>query len=243
MIIYPAIDILGGQCVRLTKGDFNTKKIYFNDPVARAKQFEDEGYNHIHIVDLDAARGEQNNLSIIEKIATSTKLNIQMGGGIRTTELLNQVFDYGVQKAVIGSIAVRQPTLVYEWIEICGSDKIVIGADVVYEHITIDGWHHTSDHNIIDFVKNYMQHGAMQFLCTDVSKDGMMQGIAMDLYKKVKEACPNAKIIASGGVSNIDDVFMAKENGLHAIVIGKAIYENKIRTQELIEHNYLTNAY
>jgi phosphoribosylformimino-5-aminoimidazole carboxamide ribotide isomerase len=243
MIIYPAIDILDGQCVRLTKGDFSTKKIYFKDPVARAKQFEDEGYEHIHIVDLDAARGEQNNLSIIEKIAASTKLNIQMGGGIRTTELLNQVFNYGVQKAVIGSIAVRQPSLVYEWIEMYGNEKIVIGADVVSDHITIDGWHHTSDHHIIDFVKNYMQNGAMQFLCTDVSKDGMMQGIAIDLYKKVKEACPNIKIIASGGVSDIDDVFMAKENDLHGIVIGKAIYENKISTQELIDHNYLTNAH
>lgn len=238
MIIYPAIDILGGQCVRLTKGDFNTKKIYFNDPVARAKQFEDEGFENIHIVDLDAARSELNNLSIIEKIAVSTKLNIQMGGGIRTIELLNQVFDYGVQKAVIGSIAVRKPSIVYEWIEKYGSEKIVIGADVVSDHIAIDGWDHISNYNILDFVKTYMQNGAMQFLCTDVLKDGMMQGIALDLYKNLIEAYPNVKLIASGGVSSIDDILMAKENGLYGMVIGKAIYENKIATKDLIELNF-----
>lgn len=237
MIIYPAIDILGGQCVRLTKGDFNTKKIYFNDPVTRAQQFEAEGFESIHIVDLDAARGKHNNFSIVEKIAASTKLNIQMGGGLRNTDLLNQVFDYGVQRAVIGSIAVRQPALVYKWIEQHGSERIVIGADVVADHIAIDGWHHISDLNIMDFVKNYMQHGARQFLCTDVSKDGMMQGVAIDLYTKIIQACPNIKIIASGGVSNIDDVLLAKENGLYGIVIGKAIYENKIESKDLIELN------
>ncbi len=235
MIIYPAIDIISGQCVRLTKGDYSTKKVYHNNPLDRAKQFEEEGFKHIHLVDLDAAKGNGDNLNIIEQIVSKTSLQVQLGGGIRNNAILVKVFDYGVQKAIIGSIAVKQPNLVFDWIVKYGSDSIVIGADVRFGLITTEGWHETSDYKVIDFIKMYRAKGAMQFLCTDVSKDGMMKGISIDLYQKIIEECSEVQLIGSGGVSNIKDVEIAKDKGLFGIVIGKALYENKILNEDLIK--------
>ncbi len=234
MKIFPAIDIINGQCVRLTKGDYATKKIYHSNPLDIAKHFVDEGFTDLHIVDLDAARDKGNNLSLVFKIVKETPLKVQLGGGIRNSMLLHKILDQGIDKAIVGSIAVKQPQQVYEWIDLYGSHTIVIGADVKSNKIATDGWYQTSTIEVYDFIKNYIDNGAHQFLCTDVSKDGMMEGIGNNLYDEILNAFPTIKLIASGGVCSIKDVEAAKSSGLYGIVIGKALYENKVSAKELI---------
>ena len=225
--------MIDGKCVRLTKGDYNTQKIYHSNPLDMALQFQDAGAEHIHLVDLDAAKGQGDNLDKIYEIATKTKLKVEMGGGIRSRESLQKVLDNGVSRAIIGSLAVKKPEEVFAWIADFGPEKIVIGTDVKDEYIATEGWYHTSDRHIDDFIKSYMAAGASIFLCTDISKDGMLQGVAIDLYKKLQENHPGIKLIASGGVAGMEDIHAVTNLGMYGVVVGKAIYEEKITLQEL----------
>ncbi|HOY11981.1 MAG TPA: 1-(5-phosphoribosyl)-5-[(5-phosphoribosylamino)methylideneamino]imidazole-4-carboxamide isomerase [Saprospiraceae bacterium] len=226
--ILPAIDMIGGRCVRLTKGDYDTEKVYHSSPVEMAKAFEDAGAKYIHLVDLDAAKGQGNNLQSIYDIAHQTSLAIEMGGGIRNRATLEQVFENGVSRAIIGSLAVKNPEEVFKWVQDFGTERIVIGTDVHNEYIATEGWYHTSDQHIDDFISAYMQAGATLFLCTDIAKDGMLQGLATDLYKRLMEKHPGIGLIASGGVAQLSDVEEVVEMGMYGVVVGKAIYEGKI---------------
>jgi phosphoribosylformimino-5-aminoimidazole carboxamide ribotide isomerase len=233
--ILPAIDMINGKCVRLTKGDYETKIIYSDDPVLMAKSFEEAGADYIHLVDLDAAKSQGDNFTSIEAIAKTTSLTIQMGGGIRSESALQKAFDSGVKRCILGSISVSNPNLVYEWISKYGADRIVIGADTKDGFIATHGWYETSSLAIDEFIGNYSKNGASIFLCTEISKDGMLQGIASDLYYKLQLSHPTAKLIASGGVASIDDVNSAIEIGMFGVIIGKAIYEGKISLDQLFE--------
>ncbi|HMP29350.1 MAG TPA: 1-(5-phosphoribosyl)-5-[(5-phosphoribosylamino)methylideneamino]imidazole-4-carboxamide isomerase, partial [Saprospiraceae bacterium] len=226
--ILPAIDMINGRCVRLTKGDYDTEKVYHEDPVEMAQSFERAGAKYIHLVDLDAAKKQGNNYDVISKIASSTNLVVQMGGGIRDTDTLQQVFDFGVSRAIIGSLAVKDPETVFDWVQKFGPEKIVIGTDVMNGFIATDGWYVTSDQDINSFVSAYMIHGATTFLCTDISRDGMLQGIATDLYQDLQNTHKGIQLIASGGVKDMTDVVAAKDLDMYGIVIGKAIYEGNI---------------
>jgi phosphoribosylformimino-5-aminoimidazole carboxamide ribotide isomerase len=234
MQILPAIDIINGRCVRLTKGDYASEKVYNENPLDMAKQFEDHGSEWIHIVDLDAAKSsEKNNLDTVFKIAKHTGLKIQMGGGIRNEAVLQKVFDHGVSRAIIGSTAVKQPQHVYDWINKYGSDKIVIGTDVHNEYLATEGWLETSNTHIDDFIKAYRENGGEIFLCTDIAKDGMLQGISIDLYKRLIATHEGIHLIASGGVASMEDIDKASEANMFGIIVGKAIYEEKISLSQL----------
>jgi phosphoribosylformimino-5-aminoimidazole carboxamide ribotide isomerase len=203
-------------------------------PVDMARLYEQYGAEWIHIVDLDAAKSsERNNLDTIFAIAKNTSLKIQMGGGIRNEALLQRVFDHGVTRAIIGSKAVKQPLLVYDWINKYGGDKIVIGTDVNNEYLATEGWLETSDTHIDDFIKAYRSRGGKIFLCTDIAKDGMLQGISIDLYKRLMTTHQDIKLIASGGVATMDDIKNAKDAGMYATIVGKAIYEKRIKLEDL----------
>ena len=228
MNIIPAIDLINAQCVRLTKGDYDTKKVYHNDPLVQAKIFEDAGIKHLHLVDLDGAKkGEVVNWKILEVIATNTKLTIDFSGGIKTKDQAQKAFDYGASAITIGSLAVKDPTTFSSWLPDFG-DKIILGADVKDKHIATHGWLKADGPHIVDFISNYLQLGIQRIMCTDISKDGMLQGPSLDLYKELIEKFPTIQLIASGGVSDINDLHLLKEIGCHAAIIGKAYYEEKI---------------
>ncbi len=231
--ILPAIDIINGKCVRLTKGDYNTEKVYHESPLDMAKSFEDAGASMIHIVDLDAAKANGNNFEIISAIANQTKLQVQMGGGIRNRSILQEVFDHGVNRAIIGSLAAKKPETVFEWIEEFGTEKIVIGTDVRDEYIATDGWYETSTLHVEDYIDMYRKKGGSIFLCTDIAKDGMLQGISLELYSKLLKRFEDIKLIASGGVASMADVNAARDLGMYGVITGKALYEGKITLQEL----------
>jgi phosphoribosylformimino-5-aminoimidazole carboxamide ribotide isomerase len=234
--ILPAIDIINGRCVRLTKGDYSSEKVYHEDPLTIAKNFEAVGSEWIHIVDLDAAKSsEKSNLDTIVKIANETSLKIQMGGGIRNEEMLNKVFDHGVARAIIGSTAAKHPDKVYKWIEKHGGEKIVIGTDVNNEFIATEGWQEDSGIHIDTYIEQYKAHGGQLFLCTDIAKDGMLQGISMNLYKRLMEKYPDIKLIASGGVASMEDIDQASEAKMYGVVVGKAIYEGRITLEQLFK--------
>ena len=232
--IYPAIDIISGQCVRLSKGDYDTIKVYDNDPVDMAKKFEDAGAEYLHVVDLDAAKNpENNNRKLISRIIRSTRLLIQTGGGIRQEADVAELLDLGADRLIIGSVAVTKRDEVYHWISKFGGHRIVIGADVKDEMIATHGWLKVSDEKISDFIVSYMQHGGTTFLCTDISKDGMLAGSSIDLYGKLIQQFPGINLLASGGVTSLDEVEMLKKMGMEGIIIGKAIYEQKIKVSDL----------
>lgn len=231
--ILPAIDLINGRCVRLTKGDYSTEKVYHEDPVEMAKNFENAGAKFIHLVDLDAAKNQGNNYQVIYDIAKNTNLVIEMGGGVRDTETLKKVLDFGVQRVIVGSLAVKNPQIVFGWIQQFGHDKIIIGTDVYDGYIATDGWYETSDKDIHSFIDAYMKNGATTFLCTDIHRDGMLQGIAAELYEELQKTHSGIRLIASGGVKDLSDVQKAKDLGMYGIVIGKAIYEGKISLEEL----------
>jgi phosphoribosylformimino-5-aminoimidazole carboxamide ribotide isomerase len=234
MIIIPAIDIINGQCVRLTKGDYTQQKIYNNNPVDVAKQFADAGLQRLHIVDLDGAKaGVVTNLKVLERIAIETNLIIDFGGGIKTLTDVQAVFDAGASYVTIGSLAVKNIELVKEWIDEIGADKFLIAADVLDEQIKINGWLNDGGLNIFDFIEHMTQIGITNIFCTDISKDGMMQGPSIELYKKIINQFPKLNFIASGGVSNIQDVLELKKIGCSGVIIGKAIYENLISIEDL----------
>jgi phosphoribosylformimino-5-aminoimidazole carboxamide ribotide isomerase len=232
--IIPAIDIINGKCVRLSQGDYQTKKIYSNSPVDVAKQFEDAGIKRLHMVDLDGAkRGSVVNLNTLETIAAQTKLKIDFGGGIKTTNNVQSVFNAGAAIINIGSIAVKQPNIVINWIEEFGAEKILLGADVKDETIMINGWQQSAEINIIDYLKDWSSKKLNNIFCTDVSKDGLLQGASINLYKKILTAISGINLIASGGVSSIKDIEELEVIGCSGVIIGKALYEGNIKLNEL----------
>jgi len=235
MTIIPAIDIINGKCVRLTKGDFAQQKVYNDNPVEVAKMFADAGLQRLHIVDLDGAKaGKIINLAVLEKIAAATSLTIDFGGGIKNITDVGNVFNAGAAMATIGSLAVKHPELLEEWLMEFGADKFLIGADVLDEKIKISGWLEDSGINIFNFIGRMIGLGAINIFCTDISKDGVMQGPSIELYKTIIEQHPEINLIASGGVSNIADVHELKAIGCSGAIIGKAIYEGNITLQQLI---------
>lgn len=234
MIIIPAIDIINGQCVRLTKGDYDTKKVYNESPVEVAKAFEGAGLTHVHVVDLDGARAKHIvNAKVLEGIASKTSLQVDFGGGIKSATDLQTAFDCGASQVTLGSIAVSAPELVLEWLEKFGSERLILGADAKNRRIATHGWEQDSGLDVIDFVKDYTQKGFEYVLCTDVAKDGMLQGPSLELYYELLEKLPEIALIASGGVTTMDDIYQCAELGCAAAVIGKAIYEGKISLKEL----------
>lgn len=234
MIIIPAIDIINGQCVRLTKGDYDTKKVYNESPVEVAKSFEGAGLTHVHVVDLDGARAKHIvNAKVLEEIVTQTSLQVDFGGGIKSETDLQTAFDCGASQVTLGSIAVNKPKLVLEWLEKFGADQFILGADAKNRRIATHGWEQDSGLDVIDFVKDYTQKGFEYVLCTDVAKDGMLAGPSLELYYELIAELPEIALIASGGVTTMDDIYQCAELGCAAAVVGKAIYEGKIALKEL----------
>jgi phosphoribosylformimino-5-aminoimidazole carboxamide ribotide isomerase len=232
--IIPAIDVIDGKCVRLSQGDYQTKKIYNELPVEVAKEFEDAGIQRLHMVDLDGAKqGKIINLKTLEAVASQTKLKIDFGGGIKTTADVESVLNAGAAFFNIGSIAVKQPEIVESWIQQFGADKILLGADVKDENIMIHGWQQSANINIINYISDYIIKGIKNIFCTDISKDGLLQGTSTELYKKILKAFPELHLIASGGVSVIDDVDELNTIGCSGVIIGKALYEGRIQLAEL----------
>lgn len=232
--IIPAIDIIDGKCVRLTQGDYDTKKVYNEDPVEVAKMFEGAGIRRLHTVDLDGAKSQHViNYKTIEKIAEHTSLVIDFGGGIKSNEDIDIAFASGASLVTVGSIAVKNPPLFTSWVEKYGADKIILGADVKNGLISINGWKEEGNNKLIPFLTDYTSKGITNVLCTDISKDGMLQGPAVDLYKQIMEQFPDMHLIASGGVSCIEDIEALDRAGIPAVVFGKAIYEGKIKMEEL----------
>ncbi len=234
MTIIPAIDIIDGKCVRLVKGDYSQKTIYNEDPLEVAMQFEDAGLKRLHLVDLDGARtGDVKNWKVLEKIAGKTKLLIDFSGGISTQKNVEITFNSGAAFAAIGSIAARDELTFSGWLLAFGADKFIIGADVKEEKIVVKGWTESTSLSVFDLIAKYKTKGVKQFFCTDVSKDGLLQGSSIDLYKKIMNGHPSIDLIASGGISTVDEIEELREAGLDGAIIGKAIYENKIRLTDL----------
>lgn len=232
--IIPAIDIIDGKCVRLTQGDYNQKKVYNEDPVEVAMMFEDAGIKRLHTVDLDGARSSHVvNTRVIERIATHTNLTIDFGGGIKSDEDLRKAFDAGSQMVTIGSVAVKEPELFASWVETYGGEKIILGADVKNGYISISGWLEEGEQKLMDFICHHTKNGIHNVLCTDISRDGMLQGPAIELYKDIMAHYPTLHLIASGGVSCINDIERLNDAGIPAVVFGKAIYEGRIKLKEL----------
>ncbi len=238
--IIPAIDLIGGKCVRLAQGDFASKKIYNENPLEAAKEFEAAGLKRLHIVDLDGAkRGKIVNLKVLATIAKNTNLTIDFGGGIKTDEDVRAVFDAGADIASIGSVAVKEPEKFFTWVENYGSEKILLGADVKNNRLAINGWQTETEIKILPFLQNYFARGVSQVFCTDIAKDGLLAGSANELYAEILEYLPKLKLVASGGVSRIEDVFKLEEIGCAGVIIGKAFYEGKIRLDEITNLNDL----
>ena len=234
MQIIPAIDIIEGKCVRLTEGDYSQKKIYNEKPLEVAKQFENAGLQRLHLVDLDGAKQKQvKNWKVLEMIASKTSLIVDFGGGIATEDDVKIVFDSGAALATVGSIAVKNEFEFVKWLMIFGADKFLLGADVKDKMIAIHGWLETTDIHILDFIENYLAKGVQQIFCTDVSKDGKLEGPSTELYKEIINKFPDLYFIASGGVASIDDLHILKDIGCKAAIVGKAIYENRISLNEL----------
>ncbi|KAB8153527.1 1-(5-phosphoribosyl)-5-[(5-phosphoribosylamino)methylideneamino]imidazole-4-carboxamide isomerase [Kordia sp. TARA_039_SRF] len=247
MRIIPAIDIIDGKCVRLSKGDYDTKKIYNERPLEVAKQFEDAGIKYLHMVDLDGAKAKHIvNYKILEKVASKTNLQIDFGGGLKSDEDLKIAFESGAKQITGGSIAVKNPKLFSNWIQKYGSERIILGADANNEKIAISGWQEESEEELIPFIQKYQQKGIEYVICTDIAKDGMLEGPSFELYEKILKECnqnvtSNAvekslkpiKLIASGGISTFDELPKLKVLGCEGVIIGKAIYENKISLKQL----------
>lgn len=235
MLLVPAIDVIDGKCVRLTKGDYASKKIYNEDPVEVALQFEDAGLKNLHLVDLDGAKaGKIINWKTLEKISSRTQLHIDFGGGLKSDNDLRIAFECGAKQITGGSIAVKDRATFGKWITQYGPEKIILGADVNNEKIAVSGWTETSDEFIYDFIREYREKGIEYVICTDIAKDGMLQGPSVDLYKKIMEEIPGIKLIASGGVTSLNDLEQLAGINCHGVIIGKAIYEGKIQLSQLV---------
>jgi phosphoribosylformimino-5-aminoimidazole carboxamide ribotide isomerase len=239
MEIIPAIDIIDGKCVRLTQGDYSQKKIYNEKPLEVAREFEDAGLKRLHLVDLDGAKaGTVKNWKVLETIAGKTSLVIDFGGGIKTEKDVHIVLGSGAAFATVGSIAVKDENEFSRWLEVIGPDKFLLGADVKEEKIAVAGWQETTDIWIYDFIEKYIEKGVQQLFCTDVSKDGKLEGPAVELYKNITSKFPSLHFIASGGVSEMKDLDELEEAGCKGVIIGKAIYEGRISLTELRKMNY-----
>jgi len=231
--IIPAIDLIDGKCVRLSQGDFARKKIYSENPLEAAKEFENAGLKRLHIVDLDGAKtGKITNLKVLETIARHSNLTIDFGGGIKTDADVQSVFDAGAAMAGIGSVAVKDAEKFFAWIERYGGEKILLGADVKDEKLAINGWQTATEIEILSFLKDYSAKGVSQVFVTDISKDGLLEGAANALYAKILAQLPRLKLIASGGVSRIEDINELEKIGCAGVIVGKAIYEGKIKLEE-----------
>lgn len=234
MRIIPAIDLIDGKCVRLSKGDYATQKTYNEHPLEVAKEFEAHGIEYLHLVDLDGAKSKHIvNHKVLEDIAYKTSLKIDFGGGLKSDEDLKIAFENGAHQITGGSIAVKEPKTFEQWITTYGSDKIILGADVQGDRIATNGWLETSEHRLVDFVKDYHAKGIHYVICTDISKDGMLQGPSFDVYRDLLEQQPEIKLIASGGISTFDELPKLAAMGCEGTIIGKAIYENRIALKEL----------
>ncbi|MEE1898543.1 1-(5-phosphoribosyl)-5-[(5-phosphoribosylamino)methylideneamino]imidazole-4-carboxamide isomerase [Flavobacterium rakeshii] len=233
MRIIPAIDIINGKCVRLTKGDYATQKTYNENPVAVARSFEDAGIKYLHLIDLDGAKsGSIVNHKVLESIATQTNLIIDFGGGVKSDTDIQKAFEYGASQVTAGSIAVKNPEKVTEWLSQYGSDKIILGADCNNRKIAVNAWLQESDTDVLEFIQGYQKKGIKTVICTDIAKDGMLQGPSTNLYKEII-GLANINLIASGGITNIQDVLDMKAIGCEGAIIGKALYEGKIELKEL----------
>ncbi|WP_405206319.1 1-(5-phosphoribosyl)-5-[(5-phosphoribosylamino)methylideneamino]imidazole-4-carboxamide isomerase [Aquimarina sp. LLG6339-5] len=238
MRIIPAIDIIDGKCVRLSKGDYDTKKIYNENPLEVAKEFEAHGIQYLHLVDLDGAKSKHIvNHKVLDQIASKTGLKIDFGGGLKTDEDLKIAFDSGANQVTGGSVAVKDADIFKSWLQKFGSDKIILGADAQNEKIAVSGWLEESDKELIPFVKEYKKEGVSYVICTDISKDGMLEGPSFDLYRKMLNEIGDIKLIASGGISTFDELPKLAEIGCEGTIIGKAIYENRISLKQL--ENYI----
>ena len=241
MRIIPAIDIIDGKCVRLTKGDYNTKKIYNENPLEVAKEFEAAGIEFLHVVDLDGAKASQIiNYKVLEQIASKTNLKIDFGGGLKSNKDLEIAFNSGANQITGGSIAVKNSDIFESWIEKYGAQKIILGADFYPDSaggkIATNGWQEESTLELIPFIKRYQDKGIQYVICTDISKDGMLQGPSFEVYKKIISEVKNVKLIASGGISTFDELPRLAENGCEGVIIGKAIYEKKISLKQLEQY-------
>ena len=232
--LIPAIDIIGGQCVRLTKGDYDQKTVYRDSPAEVAKEFEQIGFKRLHVVDLDGAKSKHIvNHEVLRRVTTDTQLVVDFGGGIKTDEDIEKAFAAGASMVTIGSIAVTDPDLFMGWLEKYGAEHIILGADVRHGKISINGWKEDSAEDLLPFLKKYVDAGVKNVLCTEISKDGTLTGPAIELYQSIMAAYPGLHLIASGGVSSIDDIKALEAAGIPAVVFGKAIYEGKINLNEL----------
>ncbi len=237
MRIIPAIDIIEGKCVRLSKGDYSTKKIYNENPLEIAKEFEAHGIEYLHLVDLDGAKSHQIvNHKVLEQLATKTHLKIDFGGGLKRDEDLKIAFESGANQVTGGSIAVKDKVTFLSWFEKYGADKIILGADAMKEKVAVSGWLEESEENLVPFIQSYQKEGISYVICTDISKDGMLEGPSFNLYQKILKEVPDLNLIASGGISTFDELPKLAEIGCEGTIIGKAIYENRISLKQLEEY-------
>lgn len=238
MYIIPAIDLIEGKCVRLTQGDYAQKTIYNENPLEVAKQFEDAGLRRLHLVDLDGAKQKKIiNWKVLERLSAGTSLHIDFGGGVQSDDDLRIAFESGAQQVTGGSIAVKNPSLFENWLKTYGGERIILGADARQERIAISGWEEATDTWVYDFVERWMTQGVRYTISTDVAKDGLLQGPSFELYRKMQQQCPELHIIASGGVSNLQDIEQLAEMRLFGVIVGKAIYEGRVTLAQLANIN------
>lgn len=234
MYIIPAIDLIGGKCVRLSQGDYSSKKEYHDDPLEMAKRFEGAGISRLHLVDLDGAKAKKIiNGDVLERICAGTNLQVDFGGGIQADEEIEKAFSLGAKQVTGGSIAVKNPTLFDEWITKYGSEKIILGADAKNKKIAVGGWEETTSVELIPFIQSYFDKGIRYVICTDVAKDGLLQGPSVDLYREILQEIPELKLIASGGVSSVKDLEELEKVGVYGAIVGKAYYEGRVTLEEL----------
>lgn len=234
--IIPAIDIIEGKCVRLSQGDYAQKKIYNENPLEVAKSFENHGIEHLHLVDLDGAKSSKVvNWKVLESIANGTNLKIDFGGGVKSDEDLKKVFESGAAQITAGSIAVKSPDKVFEWISKYGANRIILGADVRNKKIAINGWKEESELDLFPFLDTFTNQGIEHVICTDISKDGMMEGSSVILYEEIMNRFPELKLIASGGVSSMKEILNLQNLAIHGAIVGKAIYEGQISLNEIAD--------
>ena len=239
MELIPAIDLIDGKVVRLTEGDYSQKKIYADDPLDMAKQFEEAGIRRLHLVDLDGAKkGEVVNWKVLERIASKTNLHVDFGGGVKKEEDVMRILESGASWVTIGSMAVKKPELVREWVELYGADRFFLGADVRDEKLAISGWQELTSIDVHKFISSFLAVGLEYIFCTDISKDGRLEGSSVELYKKILSRNKSIQLVASGGVSTLQDLYDLQEAGCKGAIIGKAIYENRISLDDLKNFKY-----
>ena len=232
--IIPAIDLIDGKCVRLTKGDYNQKKEYSASPLDMALRYQDIGIQRLHLVDLDGAKSSSpKNLHVLEEIATRTSLDIEWGGGIKSEEALRDAFNAGANHLIIGSVAASQPERFAQWLDAYGGNRLILGADVSDGRVAINGWLEKSETTIEELIERFRSHGLREVICTDITKDGMLQGPTFELYARLQDAYPEQDIIVSGGISSMDDIFKLDEMKLRHVIVGKAIYEGRIALEDI----------